>query len=84
MSESSGNTRAINHYNVDGSRDYGLFQVRQNRVCHFVKGISRLNPTHRMLNPHYSALSYTKPLKLTHPKSKKSYQIEIKDIETFS
>jgi hypothetical protein len=38
MSESSGNTRAINRQNVGGSVDYGLFQVSPKLSVLFGKG----------------------------------------------
>jgi len=38
MSESSGNTHAINHQNVDGSVDYGLFQVSPKHSVPLGKG----------------------------------------------
>ncbi|KAK7788628.1 hypothetical protein R5R35_013049 [Gryllus longicercus] len=33
MGESSGNTRAINRHNTDGSVDYGLFQINNRYWC---------------------------------------------------
>uniref|UniRef100_A0A1V1FKR5 lysozyme n=1 Tax=Reticulitermes speratus TaxID=60591 RepID=A0A1V1FKR5_9NEOP len=33
MSESSGKTDAVNEYNTDGSKDYGLFQINDRYWC---------------------------------------------------
>lgn len=39
MSESSGNTRALNKANADGSIDHGLFQINDRYWCeHGKKG----------------------------------------------
>jgi hypothetical protein len=42
MSESSGNTQAINYNNVDGSVDYGLFQVSPKHCVPLGKGDSEV------------------------------------------
>lgn len=33
LSESNGNTKAVNNYNSDGSKDWGLFQINDRYWC---------------------------------------------------
>jgi hypothetical protein len=84
MSESSGDTRAINRQNSDGSVDYGLFQVSSKHSVPHGKRDFEVDSNSQDVKFSLFCVVLYETLTLTHPKSKVSYQNQIKGTETFS